>query len=49
MENVSNGKKKVPEHIQKMIEDKIKDKREFVRKVRAGELDFLKNNVISTI
>lgn len=49
MENVSNEKKRVPEHIQKMIEDKIKDKRELARKVRAGELDYLKNNIISTI
>ncbi len=45
MDNVTKQKKEMPEAFKKMI----KEKREFARKVRAGELDYLKNNVIKTI
>ncbi len=49
METTIKVQKEIPEHIREMIKGKIEEKKEFARKVRAGEYDYLKNNVIRTI
>ncbi|MEA5260501.1 hypothetical protein VB264_22075 [Arcicella aquatica] len=45
MENTTKIRKPMPEDFKKALEEK----KELIRKVRAGELDYLKGNVIKTI
>lgn len=49
MENVKTISKTIPKDFKRMIEQKIEEKRNFARRVKAGELDYLKTNVIRTI